>query len=263
MKYEPTTMLVLLTLFLVTMFFGLYITQKYTTLELPYSIEPPEIAQEFSIPYFIFGILAITVVFILFRKLRFTKFLKIWFGLAIALCMSVSLSAFIGDIPALFVAGALTVIRLKEPDIYVHNMTEILLYGGLVSIFMPIFNVWTALILLICISIYDYIAVYVTKHMIMMAKSQDEENIFTGLVIRRGDEVAILGGGDVAFSLLFAATIGSAFGVPAAYITVYLVMIALAGLILYGKRGKFYPAMPFVTTACAASLIINMLLKPI
>jgi presenilin-like A22 family membrane protease len=196
----------MITLFLITEIFGLFVTQNYAVTELPYAIEPPQLVEGLSIPYFVGAIIVMTIVFYLFNKMKFTKFLKVWFTLAIILCISVSLSLIIGDVLALIVAIVLAIIRIKEADLYVHNLTEILLYGGLISIFLPLFNVWSALILLIIISVYDYISVFITKHMITMAKDQSEQNIFTGLLIKRGDEVAILGGGDVAFSLLFAST---------------------------------------------------------
>ena len=260
MKYEPITLLIMLSLFIITMLFGLYVTQSYMEVELPYNIEPPKMSAEFSVPYFIGAIIIVSIIFYVFTKLKFTKFLKLWFSIAIILCISVSLSLLIGDIPALLVAAILVILRVKEKDLYIHNLTEILIYGGLVSFFLPLFNVWTALVLLILISIYDYISVFITKHMILMAKTQSRENIFTGLMIKHADEVAILGGGDIAFTLLFSSIMGQAFGMPAAYLTVYLVVIALAVLTIIGKRGKFYPAMPYLTSACAASLVINLVI---
>jgi len=222
-------------------------------MELPYTIEPPAVDQGWNVAYLVAGIIIVSIIFYLLTKLKYKKFLKLWFSGAILIGLSVSLSVFIGDIMGLVIAFVLTVLRLTNRDIYIHNLTEVLLYGGIVSIFSPLFNPLSAFILLIIISVYDYISVYVTKHMIVLAKTQASANLFTGLVVERQGDTAILGGGDIAFSLLFASVLGSAFGMIYAYITIYFVLAALSFLTILGQRGKFYPAMPFITIACTLS----------
>jgi len=253
MKYKPSTTLYLLLLFTAVEFVGLYVTQKFETRELPYTLEPPSLPDGWSIYYVIVGIVVVSVVFYLLTKLKYERFLKLWFSIAIIMSLAVSLSVFIGDIMGLIVGGVLTILRLLTKDQYIHNFTELLIYGGIVSIFMPLFSPVSAFVLLIIISVYDYISVFITKHMVTLAKTQASANLFTGLVVEHRDETAILGGGDVAFSLLFASVLGAAYGVVYAYLTIYAAIIAVAGLTILGQKGKFYPAMPFITVACAIS----------
>jgi hypothetical protein len=70
---------------------------------------------------------------------------------------------------------------------------------------------------------------------------------------------AILGGGDIAFPLLFAGSVMeeliiSGFTREMAYFRTLLVPL-FAGAALYllfvkSEKGKFYPAMPFITVGC-------------
>ncbi|MBD3312469.1 hypothetical protein GF352_03395 [archaeon] len=259
MKYEPVTTLILLLLFTITQFIGLLITQQYYTEELPYSLEPPPVRGGWSVSYLVLGIIVVTIIFYLFNKLKFEKFLKVWFGVAVLMSLSVALSTFLGDLMGFITALVFTTLRLFTKDQYIHNLTELLIYGGIVSIFAPLFSPLSVIILLIIVSVYDFISVFVTKHMVAMARSQSAVNLFSGLMVKHKGETAILGGGDIAFSLLFATVIGRAFGVVYAYLNTYLVITSLIILTLIGRKGKFYPAMPFITGACLVSYLVALI----
>ena len=95
--------------------------------------------------------------------------------------------------------------------------------------------------------------------MIYLAKTQASANVFTGLVVKNKGETAILGGGDIAFSLLFATVLGSVYGVVSAYLTVYLTISAVGLLTVLGRKGKYYPAMPFITGACTIAYVLALI----
>ncbi|MFA5406231.1 MAG: presenilin family intramembrane aspartyl protease [Candidatus Nanoarchaeia archaeon] len=259
MKYQPITTLYLLILFTLTQLVGLYVTNYYQASSIPYNLESPMVSDGWSIYYLFGGILLMTIIFYLLTRLKYERFLKLWFSAAIIISMSLTLSAFIGEVMGLIIAIILSLIRLSTKDLYVHNITELLVYGGIVSIFAPLFSPLTALIVLIIIAVYDYVSVFVTKHMVYLAQSQSSANLFTGLIVKRGDETAILGGGDIAFSLLFATVLGSAYSLINAYLTIYAVIIAISFLTILGQKGKFYPAMPFITIACAISYLLALI----
>ncbi len=114
--------------------------------------------------------------------------------------------------------------------------------------------------LLILISIYDMYAVWKSKHMIKLAKFQSKNNVFAGFYVpytihkwknaaRRKVKTAILGGGDVAFPLLFAGTVLKEAGIVSIIISVFATLAVLF-LLLKGKKDTFYPAMPFITAGC-------------
>lgn len=260
MKYSPITFIAVISLFLVCQFFGLFVATSYKTVELPYSLTPPAISGTEAVVMIIISLIVMTFIFYLFSRLKHAKLLKLWFSIALIICISISLSLFIGDVLAIIIAVVITIIRLKEKELYVHNLSEILLYGGLAALFAPLFNLFTILLLLLIISVYDYFSVFITKHMITLAKSEASTNLFTGLLIRNGDEQAMLGGGDIAFTLLFATIISFERGLFYGFLSIYLVTACLLGLIVLGKKGKFYPAMPILSIGCSITYLLSLIL---
>ena len=68
---------------------------------------------------------------------------------------------------------------------------------------------------------------------------------------------AILGGGDVAFPLIFAGVILKYSANYFHALTITLgATIALTTLLLYSKKDKFYPAMPFISAGCFIALAL-------
>ena len=153
----------------------------------------------------------------------------------------------------------------------------------MVRVFFPVINVVSAVVLLIIISIYDMIAVWKSKHMIAMAKFQTRSKVFAGLMLpyhkpekgrakivsysstpggkQQRVKSAILGGGDIAFPLLFSGVImktTASFLIPA--IITVCAALALFGLLVKGESNKFYPAMPFISIGCFAGYLIANLL---
>jgi len=260
MKYSVLTMLMIITLFLTAQIFGLAINNFYFTSQLPYGIKPPEVKEEVSPWFFVSTLIIVTIVFLMLRKLKFELLLKLWFFAAFVAAVSITLSVFMEEWIAVIVATSLIILRMKEKDLFLHNITEILVYGGIVSIFAPILNILAVIILFILISIYDFIAVNITKHMIGLAKMQEELGIFSGLIVINRSEAAILGGGDVAFTLLFATVALRDFGAIPAILVVYGATLGIIALMLMGKKKKFYPAMPFISTGSLLGFAISFLL---
>ncbi|MEM4703001.1 MAG: presenilin family intramembrane aspartyl protease [Candidatus Pacearchaeota archaeon] len=200
----------------------------------------------------------------------------------------------IAEMLALPIAFVLTYFKIKKGNSIIHNVSELFVYPGLAVIFIPILNVLAAAILLILISVYDMIAVWKTKHMQAMAKFQIEYlKIFTGFLLpytSKKDKVKIkklklelkkikskkkqqaflkkqkikvniaaLGGGDVAFPLIFIGTILLSYGLTAAFTVVGTTTLALALLLIFAKKGKFYPAMPFLSAGCFLGLLLVLI----
>jgi len=240
------------------------------------------------------------VLFFLLTKIKTVALIKIWFTVVVLICLTIALALLLypligkyiinlkiiklslADIIAVIAALVLTIYKIFKKNNFIHNFTEIFIYGGLTVIFIPILNFWAAGLLLIGISIYDMIAVWKSKHMIKMAKFQMEKvKIFSGVyfpygkkhilakqtkidkkvpVANSGDtEIAILGGGDIAFPLIFAGTILIKFGWLPAIIVSASALLSLFFLMLISKKDKFYPAMPFITAGCLLGFLISLL----
>jgi presenilin-like A22 family membrane protease len=268
-------------------------------------ITPPPVTDESSSWIYIMGAVIIgTALVLLIIKFKQTNLWKIWFFASVVITLTVALAPFInrlamglfgggGFVATAVIAAVLTFYKVFRPNIYVHNLTEIFIYGGLAALIVPIMNIFSAVALLIAISIYDMFAVWQSKHMVSMAKYQTESKVFAGLMlsygkpaetkgkpveakssakaatakqIRTSEEketgrTAILGGGDIAFPLLFAGVImKTTGGFIAPLIITLFAAIALGLLLLKGQKDKFYPAMPFISAGCFIGWAVTLLL---
>lgn len=205
----------------------------------------------------------------------------------------------LAEIIAIPLAIVFTVFKIFKRNLIAHNISELFIYPGLAVIFISILNLLAVSILLVLISVYDMIAVWKTKSMIKMAKFQMEKlKIFSGFFlpyIKKQDivkikkartmmlkqknqkqkkiktkvkerlknikiNVAALGGGDVTFPLIFVGTVLFVFGLVGAIITIACATLALFLLLVFSKKGKFYPAMPFISAGCFFGLLISWLI---
>ena len=103
-------------------------------------------------------------------------------------------------------------------------------------------------------------AVWKSKHMIKLAKFQTKLKTFAGLFIPYAkNKVALLGGGDIAFPLLFAGAVLLQKGLYSSILVIIYSALALTLLFLFGKKKKFYPAMPFISLGCFIGYLISLI----
>ena len=298
MKHTLKITMLLVGIFFITQIIGLVITNQYIdhkkTAEtgrvefgpLPYDIERPQVKESTSFIWIIAAILIGTAIFLILIKYKIFKVWKLWFFLAVFSTMAIAFSAFLPQLIAAILAFVFSILKIYKPTTIMQNFTEIFIYGGLAAIFVPIINLFAAFMLLILISIYDIIAVLKTKHMIKLAKFQAKSRIFAGLLIpykrmpekieERGaitkkakkSMVAVLGGGDIGFPLIFAGVVMKGLMLKNTEIIGFLktliipifVSAALLFLLTKGKKDKFYPAMPYLSTGCFIGYLIIFLL---
>jgi len=265
MKHTKRVTLILLALFLAAQYIGLFVVDQYTTREikivdgktvvetslkaLPYEIERPEFEEETSYIPIIILIFITTGLILLIVKFRLDWLWKSWFFLSILFCLIISFGAFMSEFMAFILALILTILKVFKRNPITHNISELFLYGGLAAVFAPVMNLVGIIVLLLLISVYDFIAVLKTKHMVVMAKYQTHMQLFAGLLIPYKKKTAILGGGDIGLPLLFAAVVLKTNPIAASIIPLFAAL-ALLYLFVYGKKDKFYPAMPYVTAGC-------------
>lgn len=260
MKYSGTTIIIILSLYLSTLIFGLYVSDIYASAELPYGMERPDIDEQYSVPYFFGAIILATTVYLILSRYSLHYLIKIWYFLAIFLAVTVALSPFVGGVFASLIAVVFILAKVFGESIWIHNFVEVLVYAGIVPLFSPIFNVSSVIILIILMGIYDFISVYKTKHMIKLAEGSRKTGVFSGLLVKYKDESAILGGGDIAFPLLFAVVVHSELGFVPAIFSIYGAAIGLLSLIIYGKEKKYYPAIPFIALGMFVGFLTGRLL---
>lgn len=223
--------------------------------ELPYGIERPKIKEKTSYLQIFFAMAIATTLALILLKLQALRLWKLWFFLSVFFTLLIAFNAFVSQIAALILALIFAGIKTFKNNFIIHNFSELFIYGGLAVIFVPVINLVSIIIILFLISIYDYIAVWRTKHMIRLAKFQARIKLFAGLLIPYGNKSAILGGGDMGFPLLFSGVLFKTYG-WVALISVLTSAIALAYLLIKSEKNKYYPAMPFITIGCLLGFII-------
>ena len=220
----------------------------------------------------------------------------IWKGLlffAIFFSIGISLGTFLSPLIAGLIAFILAVLKVFKPNVFVHNLSEILVYSGIAVLFVPLLQPLWVFVLLLIISGYDMFAVWKSKHMIKLAEFQIGTQAFSGLFIQSSKKInkriirksrgtvniknksvstdktgiAVVGGGDIAFPLLFAGSVmeflivsgvGNLDAFLKASVTSVFATLALLGLMVYGKKGRYYPAMPFITAGCVLGYLITL-----
>ena len=306
MKHTLPITLILVSMFVVTQLIGLAVVGYYTpqieqveidgelvnvtTNPLPYNLEPPtDIDKKSSLISIVIAfIIAILFIFLL-TKLKAALFIRLWFFFVVALVVGITLNALLNyfniqyaSIIAILIAIPLAVWKIFKRNVIVHNITELMIYPGISVVFIPLLNVWTIIILLILISLYDMWAVWHSQFMQKMANFQiNELKVFGGffvpylnkkqraqvknakLQMKQGKKIkekkmkvnlAILGGGDVVFPIITAGVILRTLGLTEALLVTAGATIALFLLFNYSQKGKFYPAMPFITAGLLAGI---------
>lgn len=290
MKHSLSITLIILAIFLLAQFIGLGILYQYIDpvksqetgqtefKDLPIGERPPVDENTSFIPVIIAVIIG-TVILLLLMKYKLALIWKLWFLMAVVISLSTAWAAFVPVIVAFVAALIFALWKIFKPNVWVHNFTELFIYGGLAAIFTPLFNLFSISVLLILIAGYDAYAVWKSKHMVTLAKSQTEAKVFAGLLIpyklgkfmkktkvpqekvsagislpKMKVRTAILGGGDIGFPLIFAGVVLKELGLWQSLLIPFFALAGLALLLYYAEEKKFYPAMPFISAGCLMGL---------
>jgi presenilin-like A22 family membrane protease len=285
-------MLTLVLLFFFTQFIGLEILYRDISIKIGPGGEKevvhgetvlgprPEIFGWESFVWMLSGIAISTVLILIIVWLKKVLWWKGLFFISIFLTISLALGVFLKTEYAFILAFIIAVLKLYKPNLFIHNIAQILMYGGIAVLLVPLFDVTWIIALLLVISLYDIYAVFKSKHMVKMALFQTKSNLFAGITVPlkkakkiKGKKIklreAIIGGGDVAFPLLFAGvimenlmklgTIGKEIAFLEVLIIPIIVSLTLLVLLIKGEEGKFYPGMPFITAGCLIAYAIILL----
>jgi len=193
------------------------------------------------------------------KKKRKTIFRAIFF-ISIFIGGMISLSVFIPDIFSFIILLVLFLAWKKYSIILLHNLMVCLSIAGIGVIMGSVFDPIAIVIFLVLFSVYDFIAVYKTKHMIKMAKEMVKTKAIMGIITpfsfsgllddfgkkKKGDFL-ILGGGDLAFPLFLVSSVTINYGVKEALFLTVFCTIGLAAsfsLFIFQKKRRAIPALP-------------------
>jgi len=238
-------------------------------------------------------IFAIVIIFLL-MKFDLKIILRLWFFVVVLVALAITANTltfklFYSEFISLFIAFPFAFYKVFKRNLLIHNITELFIYPGIAAVFVPILNLWVAVLLLVLISVYDIYAVWYTGFMQKMAKFQmNKVRVFAGFFVPYIDKkqrqkirllkqkyknkknleknlkktkikvnLAILGGGDIVFPIILAGVILNTLGLIPALIVSVFATSALLFLQIVSKKGKFYPAMPFISAGCLFGLFVG------
>ncbi|MFA6436946.1 MAG: presenilin family intramembrane aspartyl protease [Candidatus Paceibacterota bacterium] len=174
---------------------------------------------------FLVQFIVVTAVFLVLLPLFKKKpvFLKILFYFSIFIGISFLFELFLGEPLAAIISIGLIVLLIIKPFVIFHNLIFSAAFSSVGLILGITFQPFSVALILAILSLYDFIAVYFTRHMVKIAQVPASEGIFFGLLIPQknkffsqtknlnkigsGTDFSFLGGGDMVFPLILSLSI--------------------------------------------------------
>ena len=204
-------------------------------------------------------------------------FLRIFFLTALFSGTLITLSVFMSNTWSIILSLLLVTTYGFYPYVWFHNLVLILTLPGIAAVLGASLTPYAAAILLIFMSVYDYIAVYKTKHMVKMAKAMIAGRAIFAMIYpehwhgfkshlneaHAGDGLMMLGVGDFVFPIIMAT---SAYSIST--LAAWTVLAAsLFGLLLmhliftFQKVRRPMPALPPLAAFAILGFFLAIILK--
>jgi len=194
--------------------------------------------------------------------------LRLFFLFALFSGTLITTSVFIPDAWAIIFSLSLVSFYVVWPRVWFHNLILILTLPGIAALLGASLNPWTAVLILIIMSVYDYVAVYKTKHMVRMAKAMISGRAIFAMIFPEhwpgflsrlsdahpGEGFMMLGTGDFVFPLIMTA---SAYAISpiAAWLVFIFVLIGLLLMHLIFVSQKTRRPMPALPPLAAFAIL--------
>jgi presenilin-like A22 family membrane protease len=225
---------------------------------------PPFSSFEFIFYFF----LATFFAFLIFRFLRERaikgKIYKILFLSVSFFSSLIFFESFLPEPTPLILVFLLIFWWIKKPIVLNQNLLIIFSLAGIGASLGLSLKPESVILILIVLSVYDFIAVYKTKHMVKIAKDMIEAGTILGLVfpfepngflkstkeIKPGEgKFLVLGGGDVALPLIFSVSLIK-IGIWKSFLVAFFSLLGLFAnflLFIFQKERRAIPALPLIS----------------
>lgn len=230
-------------------------------------------ALDFAI-YFLVGTV---LIFALSHKSKISGFLmNIFFVFTLFLGADFFLSFFMNQSSAFYFSVALIIARFIFPSIFLHNFLFLLSVASFSSVLALQMTPIVIVILLAVLSAYDIVSVYLTGHMVKMAKTMIKRHLIFGFIIpekikynfwgvqkaKPGQGVVFLGGGDVGLPIFLVANIAVSNLTGGIIIALFAVlgMILSYYLFVSQKLKKPMPALPPIAMMTIVGYLLTMVI---
>jgi len=262
----------LIVLFLITQFLGLIVGYKLILAGEKVSIitdNPNDIINAVGlIAYILFFTLILLIIMKYYKGFGLFKGLEalVIFGTSI-----IVFTVFFGDAIALVMAIILIISRIVfRENLLLRNVSSIIATVGAGALIGLSLGLVPVLAFIVLLSVYDYIAVFKTKHMVTLAKGITKKNLSFTFALPTKTHTFELGTGDMVIPLTFAVSVlgitSQKLAFPVNFFAPLLIllgsMIALIATIDYSSSniGKALPALPPQAVTMIIMLGISFLL---
>ena len=264
-----------LILFGLTLVLGLYAAYYYSNLG-DFLVDK---TIKFTLTDLVVSLVFFGAVFFLARNKRFSSLsFKIFLLVIVFSGAQVVLGTIVPSPWDVAAAVILTLIFSKFKNVLTHNLGIILGISGIAAVFGLSIPVNFGLILLVVLSAYDIVAVYVTKHMVTMARRMVEGGAIFGFLIpfefrgflygknearaKVGESFMILGSGDIGLPLIFAASLVRISLASAIITAIFSLLVLLLTHILFINQQKriSMAALPPIATFTIIGYLVTQLL---
>jgi len=182
---------------------------------------------------------------ILLVVLYFYKGSALLKGLEAVMMFTASTLAFslvLPDVPTLLLAAGLVALRfLYEPFRPFLLMFAAMVVGGLLGASLDVLPV---LVFVVAISAYDFVAVFMTKHMVFLAERMNERKTSLTVNFKHEKQQVMLGSGDFVVPLVLSVSLFHQYGLFIAAFAAVGATLGLASLLwLMEKKRGYYPGL--------------------
>jgi presenilin-like A22 family membrane protease len=285
------TAFLLIAIFLMTQLLGLYVGNAYMEsinqaiksgeLEKRPEIIPGVNPESIEISFYLFGYIIFTTIIILiiikFRKsfIRVLEalvvFIASWFTFELLIPYEIWYLSL-----GFFLAIILTAWKVLRPSILNQNIAAIISGAGVGALLGGSLGIVPSLVFILILSAYDFVSVFITKHMVHMAKALTERPTaftiaaphkfkkltYVGIKgAKKRFHIFQLGVGDMVIPLMFSISILSKFTILNSLFSIIGSTIALFLMIYFmSKKPRPLPALPFITAGTLAGFLISLLI---
>jgi presenilin-like A22 family membrane protease len=252
-------------LFCTTLALGIFCALRLEKFLKIQTVEIPSFSLfQFIFYFFLSTIFIFLIYWFLKGKTIKRKVYKILFVFISFFSSLIFFESFLGEPLSLILVFFLILWWLKNPIVLNQNLLMVFSLAGVGAGLGLSLKPESVIVILIILSVYDFIAVYKTKHMVKIAKDMMESGAILGLIFPLGlhdflkstNEVKpgegkflILGGGDVAFPLIFSISLlslGIFQSLAVALFSLFGIFVNFL-LLSFQKERKPIPALPLIT----------------
>jgi len=279
---EKNVVFFFLGFFIIVQLFGLYLGNSYLNLmktgEIdPIFPEPEKPENSFILFLYILSTTGIVILVIKYKK-KLLKAIEIVAAFS-AILMSIFLLFPTGNLILIFlVVSVLNLWRILRPSPLIQNITIILAIPAIGALLGSNLGILASLLFIVLLSIYDFIAVFITKHMIHIAKEITKSSSVFALSmpykfkkpvvfkvgkkrIKKKFHMFQLGSGDLAIPLVVSVSTLAAYSLEHALLTVLGSTISFFLLLyFFTKKPQPLPAIPLVSVGTIAGLLAALVM---